>query len=127
MTKPFENEVAELVKHLPLKLRNDVRVEVLSAALQEGYLSVCENGQWQWQLENKTLLAYFCGRMWCGDSSHYSNKAHAHVWDRAITLFPEKDLTALFGVKNLRTLRKNRDLCVLPDGWQLIDKIFGEI
>lgn len=117
-------EVAALVKQLPLKLRAGVNVEVLEAALQEGIVSVEDKGHLLWTLESKTLLAYFCGRMWCGDESFYSNIDHARVWRRSEKMFPEKDLAALFGEKNLRTLRKNRDLCPLPCGWEVIDDIF---
>ena len=56
--------VADLVKHLPMKLRMGLRVEVLSAAVEEGLLTVTAEGKLVWLLESKTLLAYYCGRMW---------------------------------------------------------------
>lgn len=117
--------LAELVNHLPEKLRQGVRQDVLRNAMEQGYLSVTPEYKLTWMHESKTLLAYFCGRMWCGDSSHYSCEAHTHIWDRAMKkMFPEKDLTVLFGERNLRTLRKNRDLCPLPEGWQEIESFF---
>jgi len=117
--------MAELVKHLPRKLRTRVRIEVLQAAMAHGYITITVEGRLQWHLPNKTLLAYFCGRMWCGDSSQYSNIAHAHVWKRTRYAFPDKDLSVLFGVRNLRLLRKKRFLRRLPHGWELVDPLFS--
>ena len=121
------NEVAELVKRLPVKLRTGVRAEVLMAALQEGLVTVTDDGRWQWQLESKTLLAYFCGRMWCGDTPLYSKHARGWVWQSGQGRFPRKDLVELFGVRNLRTLREQRFMALLPNGWEQVEKIFGNI
>ncbi len=118
--------VAELVKRLPMKLRIGVRAEVLSVALQEGLVTVTADGHWQWQLESKTLLAYFCGRMWCGDTPLYSKRASGYIWQSGEGRFPRKDLVALFGVRNLRTLREQRYMGMLPMGWELVDKIFDQ-
>ena len=116
--------VAELVKRLPMKLRVSVRTEVLTLALQEGYLSVTDDGHWVWRLESKTLLAYFCGRMWCGDTPLYSKRARGYIWQSGGVRFPKKDLVALFGVRNLRTLREQRYMGLLPAGWELVEKMF---
>lgn len=117
-------EVAELVKTLPMKLRTDIDVEVLKVALQEGVVRISDDGHWVWTLESKTLLAYFCGRLWCGDTPCYSRKTGAYVWRLGERNFPKKDLVKLFGVTNLRTLRKNKNFCTLPAGWEIIDKFF---
>ena len=121
------NEVAELVKRLPTKLRINVRAEVLQQALQEGLLTVTDDGRWVWQLPSKTLLAYFCGRMWCGDMPCYSQRAQAWLWQGGQGRFPRKDLVALFGVRNLRTLREQRFMALLPNGWEQVEKIFSNI
>lgn len=118
------NEVAELVKRLPMKLRAGVRAEALRAALQEGLVTVSDDGRWQWQLESKTLLAYFCGRMWCGDTPLYSKHARGYIWQSGQGRFPRKDLVALFGVSTLRLLRKQRIWAPLPKGWEQVDKFF---
>ena len=94
------------------------------AALQEGIVSVGDDGRWQWQLESKTLLAYFCGRMWCGDTPLYSQHARGWVWQSGEGRFPRKDLVALFGIRNLRTLREQRYMGMLPVGWELVEKVF---
>lgn len=117
--------VAELVKRLPIRLRATVRAEVLKAALQEGLLSVDDEGRWHYMLENKTLLAYFCGRMWCGDTPVYSKCTRGYVWQEGEGCFPRKEVEELFGVSNLRLVRKKRFMAQLPAGWELIEKIFG--
>lgn len=119
-----QDEVAELVKRLPTKLRINVRADVLQQALQEGLLTVADDGRWVWQLPSKTLLAYFCGRMWCGDMPLYSQRAQGYIWQEGQGRFPRKDLVALFGVNTLRLLRKQRFWALLPKGWEQVDKIF---
>ena len=128
MRRTFQktDEVAELAKHLPMRLRVGLRVEVLWAALQEGYLCIADDGSWEWLLESKTLLAYFCGRMWCGDAAIYSNSAKGYIWQSGEQQFPRKELMALFGVRNLRTLREQRYMALLPTGWQLVENVFSE-
>lgn len=118
------DEVAALVKRLPMKLRVGMRAEVLSAALQEGLLSAADEGHWLWLLPSKTLLAYFCGRIWCGDMALYNPRVKAYLWQGGNGRFPQKDLTGLFGVHNLRTLRGQRILEPLPAGWELVERIF---
>lgn len=115
------------MKHLPMKLRVGLRVEVLCAAVEEGLLSVTAEGRLVWMLESKTLLAYFCGRMWCGDTPIYNRRVGGHVWKSGGGRFPSKDLVALFGVGNLRTLREQRctNVAVLPAGWELVEKLFS--
>ena len=124
MEQNVQNELAELVKLLPKRVRERADIKVISAAIAERLIDITEDGHLMWLLENKTLLAYFCGRMWCGDSTHYYSDCRSWMWQRGRKMFPEKDLNLLFGEKNLRTLRKNRDLCVPPKGWELVERIF---
>ena len=126
MEHNFQNELAELVKLLPKRVRERADIKVISAAIAERLIDITEDRRLMWLPENKTLLAYFCGRMWCGDSTHYYSDCRSWMWQRGRKMFPEKDLNLLFGEKNLRTLRKNRDLCVPPKGWELVEKIFSE-
>ena len=128
MRRTFQktDELAELAKQLPMRLRVGLRVEVLWAALQEGYLCITDDGRWEWLLESKTLLAYFCGKMWCGDTAIYSKHVNGYIWQSGEQQFPKKDLMALFGVRNLRTLREQRYQALLPLGWQLVENVFSE-
>jgi len=125
--KESRNRILQLVKHLPMKLRVGLRVEVLCAAVEAGFLTVTAEGKLAWMLESKTLLAYFCGRMWCGDTPYYNKRAGGYVWMSGGVRFPKKDLVALFGVENLRTLRSQRcaNVALLPAGWELVERIFG--
>ncbi len=130
MRHSVRNEILEeLVKHLPMKLRVGLCEEVLYAAVEEGYLNVTAEGKLVWLLESKTLLAYFCGRMWCGDTPVYNKRAGGYVWMSGSVKFPKKDLEAIFGVRNLRTLREHRctNVGLVPAGWELVEKIFQEM
>ncbi len=126
MEQDVQNELAELIKILPKRIRERADIKVISAAIEDRLIDITEDGQLVWLLKSKTLLAYFCGRMWCGDSARYQSCCHTWVWERNGVVFPEKALNNLFGEKSLRTLRKNRDLCVLPKGWERVEKIFSE-
>lgn len=117
-------EPAALVKKLPLKLRICIREDILIAAIRESYILVADDGHLQWQLESKTLLAYLCGRVWCGDSSAYFKRRDAHVWKHGKRHFPEHALEELFGVQGLRNLRRQRNLLPPPEGFELIDSLF---
>lgn len=124
MQKSKVNELTDLVKHLPIKLRKGLREDVLLAAIEENYISVQTDGKLRWMLDNKTLQAYFCGRMWCGDSCVYSKRTEALIWKQGSRHFPAKDLSDLFGVKGLRDLRKLRNRCNLPECVELIENLF---
>lgn len=117
-------EPAALVKQLPMKLRNNLRKDVLLAAIEEDYICITADGHLQWQLESKTLLAYLCGRVWCGDKSDYLKRRDAHVWTQGTREFPARDLEALFGVSGLSNLRRHRKLSSSPEGFELIDSLF---
>lgn len=122
--KKTSNEQAGLVKNLPLKLRISLREDVLLAAIEEEYIRVTADGHLRWELESKTLLAYLCGRVWCGDKSNYLKRRDAHVWMQGTRELPEHDLEALFGVSGLSNLRRHRKLSTSPDGFELIDNLF---
>lgn len=126
MQRPEEikNEVAALVKRLPMKLRKNAREEVLLEAIDARVLAISAEGKLIWLNENKTLLAYFSGRMWCGDSSQYSKRTGRYVWKCGNRRFPEKDLDDLFEVKGLRGLRRQRKWCPLSEGFEIIDNLF---
>ena len=118
------NEPAALVKQLPLKLRISLREDILMAAIKESYILVADDGHLQWQLESKTLLAYLCGRVWCGDTSAYLKQQHTVRWKHGKRHFPEQALEQLFGVTGLRNLRRQRNLLPPPEGFELIDNLF---
>lgn len=128
MKKELNNEVPELVKHLPKKLSGRINVEALEGAIDKGMLCIQENWKLRWNLENRTLLAYFCGRMWCGDYCTFSSREKKWLWRQPSGVrFPKKDLVDLFDVRNLRTMREQRKDCVAPQGREEVDKLFQKV
>lgn len=119
----IRDEVAALVKQLPMKLRYKADPRVLTLAVEQCYIAIDEQGRLRWLLESKTLLAYFCGRMWCGDTPR--NARGRQVWVQGGCSFPAKDLDALFAATNLRTLREKRKKSLLPTGAELVDTLFA--
>lgn len=117
--------LAALVRQLPLKLRSRANADVLAAAVAEHVIDLTPEGQLVWRLGSKTLLAHFCGRMWCGDTLVYNPRRRSWRWQLGEGNFPEKDLCRLFGVQGLRNLRRQRDLCAPPCGFELIDRLFS--
>lgn len=117
-------ELAELIKNLPIKLRKGVREDVLVCAINEKVIELTEDGKLRWLLESKTLHAYFCGRMWCGDEATYNRRRRTYAWKRGRRAFPTRDIQRLFGESGLRNLRYKRELRTPPEGFELIDSLF---
>lgn len=124
----ISERVAVLVKQLPACQQRYFDIDILSMAITHKIIAFGPDNTLVWLHGNKTLLAYFCGRMCCGDSSfesHCLNK-NERVWQCGDSLFPNKSLTMLFGTPNLRQLRERRCLCTLPRDWQKIDEFFSK-
>lgn len=111
---------------LPLTLRTTMlHAEAFDAAVAKGYIAMTDDGHLAWMLGSTTLLAYFLGRLFSGDYGWYSKGKGGTVWIRGKKAFPATELQQLFGVKTLRKLRENRDSRLLPENFELIDKLFG--
>ena len=106
---------------LRLKMRNS---EAFDKAVEAGYINVQDDGSLKWTLGSQTLLAYFMGRLFCGDYGQYSRRKHAMIWQRGKGVFPAKALQALFEMKSLKRMRLKRVNEVLPENFQLIDSLF---
>ena len=106
---------------LRLKMRN---TEALDKAVEAGYINVQDDGSLKWTLGSETLLAYFMGRLFCGDFGQYSRRMNAKVWMQGDRTFPSKDLCRIFGVKALKQLRYRRRKSVLPDFFEYVDNLF---
>lgn len=99
--------------------------DAFSKAVEKGYIRTSSvDGLLEWTLGNNTLLAYFCGRLWCGDSSTVVKRMNKAFWHQGDTTFPSAALTRLFGVLNLKKLRQNREERVLPVNYEQIDALF---
>ena len=119
-------QLAELVKHLPIKLRSKGSIAALEAAVKQNYISVKEDHTLQWEAECKTLLAYFCGKAWSGDYSRYSRTCGKTIWKTGNIPFPSSEIDRLFNTNSLKQIRNNRKNTALPYRWQLIDELFDK-
>ena len=107
---------------LPDGLRRQVRDRrALERALERGYV-VPQSDHWEWTAGSKRLLAYFMGRLLCGDYPKWSHGKG--LWMQGEGTFPEKELKKLFGLGSLRSLRKNGFFSPLPQGSEMIDSLF---
>lgn len=111
---------------LPKGLKHRVRdMKALERALQCGYV-VPGADCWVWTAGSKTLLAYFAGRLLCGDRPRMSRATGEWLWHEGKGRFPDKELGELFGLGSLRSLRKNGFLSPLPLGHEMIDSLFDD-
>lgn len=107
---------------LQLKMRNARAFEI---AVEEGYIVVADDGQHlRWTLGSDVLLAYFCGRVWCGDRGFRSRRKGKCVWRLGDGVFPAAELGRLFGLSALKQKRNNRKNMALPGCYQLVDNLF---
>jgi len=98
--------------------------QAFEAAVERGYIEAREDGTLAWMLESNTLLAYFCGRLWCGDKGKYIRRKRAMVWQTGEKTFPAVSLGKVFGCNSLKQARMNRKNNVLPEQHELIDMLF---
>ena len=116
------NRVAPLP--LPKELKHRVRnMAALERALQYGYI-VPMADHWEWTAGTKTLLAYFMGRLLCGDYPEMNRVTGRWRWHEGKGNFPDADLKELFGLGSLRSVRKNNIILRLPQGHEMIDSLF---
>ena len=107
---------------LPEGLKHRVRDKrALERALERGYVVPLSN-HWAWTAGSKRLLAYFMGRLLCGD--YTKSSGGTAVWKQGRGTFPDRELTRLFSMGSLRSLRKNGFFSPLPQGHEMIDSLF---
>lgn len=110
---------------LPPALRQAMLDErAFEQAFAKGYIEVADKGQLCWRLDSNTLLAYFLGRLFCGDSAKWSRRKEQGMWMQGERAFPASALSRVFGVKHLKELRKNRLFSSLPQHHTWIDQLF---
>ena len=98
------NRVAPLP--LPKELKHRVRnMAALDKALNYGYIVPMAN-HWEWTAGSKTLLAYFMGRLLCGDYPEMNRVTGRWRWHEGKGNFPDTELKELFGLGSLRSVRK---------------------
>ena len=72
----------------------------------------------------KALLAYMCGRIYCGDYPEYSKYEQKTFWEFGNGLFPDVELNALFEQTGIGQSRQNRRDMPVPNNAGEIDKFF---
>lgn len=116
------NRVAPLP--LPKELKHRVRnMAALDKALNYGYIERLAD-HWEWTAGSKTLLAYFMGRLLCGDYPEMNRVTGRWRWHEGKGIFPDTELKELFGLGSLRSIRKNNFILRLPQGHEMIDSLF---
>lgn len=101
-------------------LETDEAVNVFNKAIKADLMEVCGNGL-KWKASN-ALLAYLCGRLYCGDTTKIDSVTKERIVKRGSGFFPETKLNDLFGLKNLgqSRLQLNR----VPKGFEKIEALF---
>ena len=79
------------------------------------------SGSWK---GTKALLAYMCGRIYCGDYPEYSKYEQKTFWEFGNGLFPDVELNALFEQTGIGQSRQNRRDMPVPNNAGEIDKFF---
>lgn len=108
---------------LPARLDTELARKVFARAIEAGFME--EDGvHYKWKL-SKALLAYMCGRIYCGDKSEYSDTDEKSFWKYGSSgFFPDAELSALFGQSELGQSRQNRKDLAVPQKSHEIDKLF---
>ena len=63
---------------MPKILDTDTARKVFAKAIEAGYITEC-GSFYKWN-NSKVLLAYMCGRIYCGDKSNYSKIEEKTFW-----------------------------------------------
>ena len=96
--------------------------KVFAKAIEAGYMK--EDGtHYKWN-ESKVLLAYMCGRIYCGDKPIPSKFDDKGSWKFGETFFPDTELNNLFDISGLGQSRQNRKDLAVPVKSTEIDKFF---
>ena len=95
---------------------------VFSKAVEAGYIEEA-GSHYSWK-GTKALLAYMCGRIYCGDYPEYSKYEQKTFWEFGNGLFPDVELNALFEQTGIGQSRQNRRDMPVPNNAGEIDKFF---
>lgn len=115
---------------LPDKLNTDKAKEMFPKAVKAGLMQPLSNGSgYQWN-KNNVLLAYFCGKIYCGDGLEQDTVTKEWMLKRGETFFPETDLMSFFVKKDnqaIKNLGQSRlQMQRPPKGYKDIDRLFDE-
>ena len=81
-------------------LNTELAVKVFAKAIEAGYMSE-KGSHYKWN-DSKVLLAYMCGRIYCGDKPEYSETDEKSYWKFGrMGVFPDTELSNLFEMPDL--------------------------
>jgi hypothetical protein len=95
---------------------------IFAKAIEAGYIEEV-GSHYSWK-GTKALLAYMCGRIYCGDYPEYSKYEQKTFWEFGNGLFPDVELNALFEQTGIGQSRQNRRDMPIPNNAGEIDKFF---
>lgn len=125
-SKHSQPEKHDVHKEVVLSGRLDTPLArtVFAKAIEAGYMEEA-NSHYSWK-GTKALLAYMCGRIYCGDTPEYSKIDRKSFWKFGTGLFPDTELNALFEQTGIGQSRQNRrDMAVPADAGE-IDILFSD-
>lgn len=104
-------------------LNTELAVKVFDEAITAGYMNE-KGSHYKWN-DSKVLLAYMCGRIYCGDKPVYSDMDEKSFWKFGrLGVFPDTELSNLFEMPDLGQSRSNRKDLAVPAKSKEIDKFF---
>lgn len=115
----FSN-VSEGEMVLPSGLDTAEARRLFKKAIEAGLMEKSEKG-FKWKKSN-ALLAYFCGKIYCGDTLEREGVTNEEKVKRGSGFFPDTQLSSLFNVRNLGQSRLQLDNP--PRGRESIDVLF---
>ena len=98
---------------------------IFAKAVKAGYMEE-DGSHYRWRKGTKALLAYMCGRIYCGDVPEYSELDRKSFWKFGNGLFPDAELNALFEQTGIGQSRQNRRDMAVPTNAEDIDKLFSD-
>lgn len=124
-TKNNQPEEQDVSKRVVLSGRLDTPLArtVFAKAVAAGYMEE-DGSHYRWRKGTKVLLAYMCGRIYCGDVPEYSKHEQKSFWKFGNGLFPDVELNALFEQTGIGQSRQNRRDMLVPANAGEIDKLF---
>ena len=125
-TKNNQPEEQDVSKGVVLSGRLDTPLArtVFAKAVEAGYMEEA-GSHYSWK-GTKVLLAYMCGRIYCGDVPEYSKHEQKSFWKFGNGLFPDVELNALFEQTGIGQSRQNRRDMAVPANAGDIDKLFSD-
>lgn len=109
---------------MPIMMRLDFKPEVAKKAIEIGLIYVDADGLLVWT-DSQTLLAYLCGRMWCGDKAVKNRSVGKSLWAQGKGKFPYNGIKRVFrNASGLTDLRRKRRNLTPPEGFYVVDSLF---